>query len=103
MPSIPSIKECDVDEELLSLFGLAPLKCDEFLCEDCGCPLTVCSRCGGYFCEDCQDARRNFCGEPIYIESEEELPRDGFHVVRFEPVSFGPGEDDVEYEERRVD
>lgn len=94
----PSTKECDVDKELLSLFGFAPLKYYEFLCEDCGYPLTVCSRCGGYFCEDCQDAHCNFCGEPIYIESEE-----GFHVVQFVPVWFGPGEDDVEYEEKRVD
>jgi len=79
--------------------GVSDFQRHEFYCEDCGETLTICSVCGAYLCEDCQNARCNVCGEPIYIESEEELERDGFRILRAVPVYSYEGDDIVAYEE----
>jgi len=80
--------------------GVSDFQRHEFYCEDCGETLTICSVCGAYLCEDCQSARCNVCGEPIYIESEEEkLECDGFRILRAVPIYSYEDDDIVDYEE----
>lgn len=68
-------------------------------CDDCGNMLTQCTRCGAYFCVDCQSVRCILCGEPAIIESEEdEFPQDGFSIFKL-VLAKGLEEDEIEYEE----
>ncbi len=75
---------------------------EDFYCEECGCTLTKCRACSGFFCEDCQEGRCDLCGESVHNESEEELRHDGFHIVEFRRV-LGYFGDKPDYEEVRED